>query len=137
MGPAVLLDVRGEDLITNRREYAWKVNPGNIVVLFTGHSSLYGTVDYYTTHPVVSRELADFFIERGVKMLGIDCPSPDQSPFGIHSKILEAQIPILENLTNLAALQGVGEFELIAFPLKVQAEACPVRVVARLFDTRR
>jgi kynurenine formamidase len=37
---------------------------------------------------------------------------------------------IVENLTNLSELIGVKDFDIIAFPLKIRAEASLVRVVA-------
>lgn len=131
MGRGCLLDVRGEAVIRYKEDYDKAVLPGDIVLLWTGYSTIYGTEGYYTNHPVVGEELADFLIRRGIKMLGVDLPSPDQPPFAVHKRLFMANIPLLENLTNLEALAGFGEFEVMAFPLKISAEASPVRVVAR------
>jgi kynurenine formamidase len=38
---------------------------------------------------------------------------------------------MIENLTNLGKLVDVNEIELMAFPLKIEAEASLIRVVAR------
>ena len=131
MGLGCLLDVRGEKCITYKRQYDELVSPGDIVLLRTDHSVLYGKEEYFTCHPVVSENLADFFIERKIRMLGLDLPSPDQAPFSIHHKLLIEGIPLLENLTNLCELSSATSFEIMAFPLKIGAEACPVRVVAK------
>ena len=40
----------------------------------------------------------------------------------------------MENLTNLEQLQHLQSFEVMAFPVKIAAEGCPVRVVARAWN---
>jgi len=50
-------------------------------------------------------KLGDFFVEKKIKLLGMDLPSPDKYPFRIHKKLLENNILIIENLTNLSELQ--------------------------------
>ena len=60
----------------------------------------------------------------------MDLPSPDNYPFEIHKKLFANNILIVENLTNLSELIGVKDFDIIAFPLKIRAEASLVRVVA-------
>jgi len=133
MGRGCLLDVRGERVIGYRPAYDSLVNPGDIVLLWTNHSAVYGTEAYYADHPVVSEELAEFLIRRRVKILGVDLPSPDKPPFAVHDRVLGANIPLVENLTNLWELEML-QFEVMAFPVRISAEGCPVRVVARVFD---
>lgn len=131
-GKACLLDVRNEKIIVFKKEYADIINENDIVLLFTNHSQYYGTEEYYKNHPVISEELADFLIAKNIKMLGIDMPSPDMYPFEVHKKMFSHSIMILENLTNLSELANVEDFEIIAFPLKIRAEASLVRAVAVL-----
>lgn len=132
IGRGCLLDVRKENVINYKPEYEDIVNENDIVILFTNYSEYYGSKEYYTNHPVISKELAEFFIEKKIKMLGIDMPSPDRYPFEIHKKMFENNILIMENLTNLEELLKVDNFEIIAFPLKIEAEASIVRAVARI-----
>jgi kynurenine formamidase len=134
MGDGCLLDVRGETVISFREEYEHIVGEGSIVLLLTGLGTLYRTPAYYqgfNDHPLVDVSLAEFFCRKRIKMLGLDTPKPDNYPFEIHRLLLSKGIFILENLTNLEALVGVPEFEVIAFPLKIRAEGSPVRAVAR------
>ncbi len=131
VGRGCLLDVRGESMIEYKPEYASLVEPGDIVLLWTDHSIKFKTDEYYAKHPVMGEDLADFLVARRIKMVGFDLPSPDRVPFSIHKKLFMAGIPLLENLTNLEALRGIGQFEVMAFPLKISAEGSPVRVVAR------
>mgnify|MGYP000865342039 CR=1 FL=1 len=132
MGKGCLLDVRGESVIGFKEEYSNIVSERDIVLLYTNHSAVYGTEKYYTEHPVIDEKLADFFIQKQIKMLGLDLPSPDRHPFKIHQKLLSRNILILENLTNLSALLHAEDFEIMAFPLKIKADASAVRVAARV-----
>lgn len=129
-GKGCLLDVRGEKIIKFKQEYENIVNEDDIVILFTKFDDKYGTDEYFTDHPIINENLADFFIEKKIKMLGVDFPSPDKYPFIIHKKLFDNNILIMENLTNLSELEGADKFNIIAFPLKVKAEASIVRVAA-------
>jgi kynurenine formamidase len=129
-GKGCLLDVRGERVIGFKQEYSNIINSNDIVILFTGYRDGYGTEEYFLNHPVVGEDLADFFVEKKIKMLGMDLPSPDRYPFGIHKKLLKNNILLIENLTNLAELVNVKSFTIYAFPLKIRADASIARVVA-------
>jgi len=74
----------------------------------------------------------EFLIEKKIKMLGMDTPSPDRYPFLIHKFLFKNNTYILENLTNLNLLLGEENFEVIAFPLKINADSSITRAVARL-----
>lgn len=132
-GRGVLLDVRNESIIKLMEEYFNVVQEDDIVLLFTGHSDKYGTEKYYTDQPVIDEGLADFLVEKKIKMLGMDLPSPDNYPFAIHKKLFANNILIIENLTNLSELICEKNFEIIAFPLKIRAEASMSRVVACVY----
>jgi kynurenine formamidase len=134
IGRGCLLDVRGENNITLKDEYYNMVHENDIVLLLTGFSSLYGQTEYYekfNNHPIVDPKLANFFVEKKIKMLGMDMPKPDNYPFEIHKLLLNNNIFIMENLTNLERLLDKTSFEVIAIPLKIKAEASIVRAVAR------
>ncbi|CUM82888.1 MULTISPECIES: cyclase family protein [Bacteria] len=132
IGNGCLLDVRNEEIIKLKDEYLDKVQEGDIVLLYTGYDEFFGTDKYFENHPIVDEKLAQFFVDRGVKLIGIDMPSPDQYPFKVHHKLLENDILIIENLRNLKKLEGVKRFEVMAFPLNIRAEASLTRVVARI-----
>ncbi|WP_409227312.1 cyclase family protein [Gudongella sp. SC589] len=132
IGKGILLDVRGQKSICMKESYLDMVKENSIVLLFTGFESLFGSDTYFMDHPVVEEPLADFLVERRVKMIGMDLPSPDHYPFGIHKKLLGNDILIIENLKNLERLLAVDDFEIIALPLKIRAEASLARVVARI-----
>lgn len=131
-GKGCFLDVRNEKVIGYKPAYEDLVNENDIVILFTNHSEYYGTEAYYTDHPVISEEVANFMVSKNIKMIGIDMPSPDKYPFVVHKKMFKNNILIMENLTNLSELLEVNNLEIIAFPLKIKAEASIARVVARI-----
>lgn len=130
VGNVVLLDVRGEKLIEVKEEYYINIKENDIVLLFTGWDNFYGKEEYYTDHPIVSMELAELLIKKKIKMLGMDMPSPDRDNYEIHNILLENDIFLLENLTNLNKLLYNEDIQLFAQPLKVQSEASLVRAVA-------
>ena len=130
IGNAVLLDVRGEKVINIKDEYYRDIKENDIVLLFTEWDKFYGKEEYYINHPIISEELAELLIKKKIKMIGIDMPSPDKEPFDIHKKLCENDIFVLENLTNLNALLYNENIQVFAQPLKIQAEASLVRVVA-------
>ncbi len=121
IGNGCLLDVRNEEIIKLKDEYLDKVQEGDIVLLYTGYDEFFGTDKYFENHQIVDEKLAQFFVDRGVKLIGIDMPSPDQYPFKVHHKLLENDILIIENLRNLKKLEGVKRFEVMAFPLNIRA----------------
>ncbi|QDX41418.1 cyclase family protein [Salarchaeum sp. JOR-1] len=99
------------------------------VVFATGWSDHWGT-DEYREHPALTRDAAarcaDFEYH-----VGVDCPSVDPSEsaaFPAHHELLGAGGLILENLTNLAGLPE--RVTLHAYPLPVDADGAPARVVA-------
>ena len=131
-GRGVLIDVRGKSEINFEKSFEQKIFPGDIVLFLTGHNQMYGSEEYFENYPVLTEPLADFLVNSKVNMIGVDTPSPDMSPFIIHKRFLKANIFIIENLVNLETLSGIKKFEVYVFPLKIQADSAPVRVIARV-----
>jgi len=130
-GNGVFLDVRNEKVISMKPEYRGRVREDDVVLLYTGCDTHFHEKEYFTNHPVVGEDFAEFVVGRKIKMLGMDLPSPDPPPFSVHKALLQNGIFLLENLANLGALVGMEKFEVIALPLKISAEASPVRAVCR------
>ena len=105
-----------------------KVIKNQFVLFYTGFAEKILSRDYFANHPVLSEKLAIRLSELKVKMVGIDCPSPDIKPYTIHKILLSHDILIIENLCNLDKLPE--KFRVFAFPLKVNTDGVPVRVVA-------
>jgi kynurenine formamidase len=131
-GAGVLIDVRGEKQIELRESFRTKITSESIVLFYSGLDKSFGKPEYFTAHPELSDELALYLAEQKVKMVGIDWPSPDHHPYPIHKILLKNNILILENLTNLDQLLHETNFEVFAFPLKVEADSSLVRAMARV-----
>jgi len=135
VGKGILLDVRGENPIGMKPRYREIIGDESIVLLYTGLDRYYYTETdkYFSQYPTVGGELADFLLSQKIKILGMDMPAPDYPPFTFHKALLANDIFVLENLTNLQSLSGMNDFEVIALPLKLSAEASPVRAVCRIY----
>lgn len=105
------------------------IQEGDIVLFSTGMSEKYYTPEYYEDYPAITEEIANCLVEKRVKMVGVDMCSIDHEPFPIHKVLLQNNILIIENLTNLALLAG-KQFTVYAFPIKLQLDGAPARVVA-------
>lgn len=125
-GRGRLLDVRGEKQIEMKDIYLETIKPDDIVLFYTGQTNY-----AFDNYPSISYELAQFLVKQKIKMIGLDTPSPDYAPYEIHKLLLKENILILENLTNLDKLLYQKSFEVIALPLKIKADASPVRAIAR------
>lgn len=109
------------------------VPAGGILLLYTGMSDVFGKEEYNTTYPRMTEAFAEKILKLGVKIIGMDMLNPDkEETYPIHKILLSKEVLIIENLTNLKSLVGIPSFEVFAFPVKLHAEAAPVRVVVRI-----
>lgn len=109
--PGVVLDRRGErtvDLAAADLEGC----AGKAVIVHTDHSLHWGTDAYFTEHPHLSAASAQALVAAGVACVGIDSlnidgtTTRDGAATGerhVHSILLAAGIPIIEQLTGCAA----------------------------------
>ena len=108
------------------------------VVLRFDWSDHWGKLSYYTDHPFISQAAARWLVDRGVRLLAMDTPMPDnpkhgrgQDPDSPNHKILLGNgVILVEYLCNLRSLQH-KDIELIVLPLKVLGgDGAPARCVA-------
>jgi arylformamidase len=98
---------------------------GRAVLFRTDHSRHFGTAAYISGHPYVERATAELLRDSGVACVGIDSLNIDATSgdvgYGrpVHTTLLRADIPIIEHLTNLAALPNDG-FRFTAVPPKIE-----------------
>ncbi len=145
IGRGVLLDARGKkeigvDLLdTALTSQSSGIRAGDILLIYTGMDKRFREPEYYTNSPVLTEEFAKALVKAGVKMVGMDMNGPDKEPFNVHKILLGADVLIIENLTNLDQLAEFSAkggpdsgWEVIALPVKFDAEAAPARVIARI-----
>jgi arylformamidase len=125
-GPAVIVDVSGQDEARAADLVRAGVGPGDRVLIKSGAEPGQPTT-------ALSVEAAEWAVRQGVPLVGIDGLSPDRadaSHLPVHHILLEAGIPILEGL-DLSRVSP-GRYELIALPLRIcGCEASPVRAMVR------
>jgi kynurenine formamidase len=136
-GPGVVVDVRGRPDrhpigVPDVAPHLDRVGPGTIVVLHTGRSGS------GPDHPYLGADACRALLDRGVRTIGLDTPNIDETPsedhpgagWPCHRMIAAAGGVIVENLTNLAAVDFPDPF-LSVLPLRLTgADGAPVRAVA-------
>lgn len=106
---------------------------GKAVLVETGWSRHWNTPQYFEGHPFLTEDAAQFLADSGAALVGIDSHNIDdvqdlRRP--VHSILLKQEIPIVEHMTNLAALPSEG-FAFFAVPVKVKGFGTfPVRAFA-------
>jgi len=143
IGPGTVLDVRREGVVALEREEleaaGQDVRDGDIVLLHFGYAQRFGQPDY-VDHPYLSDGAADWLVERGVRMVGVDTITPDlpgahrpdDYHFPVHVRLLGAEVLIMENVgPGVAELLG-RRVEVLAVPLPIRgADGSPVMALAR------
>jgi arylformamidase len=105
------------------------------LLIHTGWSQHWRTEKYWSNqHPFVARDAAEILARSGVKAVGIDSYSIDDTTDGTrpaHTELLRAGIAIIEHLTNLEALPASGNMRFFAVPPRVRGlSSFPVRAFA-------
>jgi arylformamidase len=109
---------------------AWR--PADRLLIRTDHPRRHlGDTDYWDQAPYLTPDAADWMVDQQVSLVGMDCVTEQQGEraFPVHRRLLAADIPLLENITNLHEITEPVVW-LVALPIKVSdVEAAPVRAV--------
>ena len=151
-GPAIVVDLTEDGIgreLKDREEIQWEAlaryeeamtsTKDGILLLRTGWSKYWGTPKYFN-HPYVSCEAARRIVAAGVRLVGVDALSPDETildeaeaatfTYPFHKIVLGAGVVIAENLTNLEAIRH-GNWVVSLVPLKlIGSDGSPVRACA-------
>lgn len=104
------------------------------VLIHTGWSKHWRTDAYFENHPFMTEEAANFLVQAGAKLVGIDSHNIDdtrQRSRPVHTILLKNQVLIVEHMTNLHLLQG-KTFHFTAVPPKLAGVGTfPVRAFAK------
>ncbi len=114
------------------------VDGGCAVLLHTGWDKRFPDLSYFSGFPYVTKELADWFVEKRIGLVGMDLPTPNPQDWKyVHVRMLGKGIVIVEGLTNLESLPVGVPFTFLSLPLKLQGrEGSPVRAIAILDEER-
>jgi len=106
---------------------------GKAILVETGWSRHWNTPLYFEGHPFLTEDAAQFLSQSKVALVGIDSHNIDsvEDPRRpVHSILLGQEIPIVEHMTNLAALPP-RDFFFFAVPVKIKGFGTfPVRAFA-------
>jgi arylformamidase len=119
------------DDITHNSKY--KIKEKDTVVFSTGWEKQIDDKDnYIKNNPGLSKDAAEYLVEKKINAVGIDCPSIDigtNSEFVAHKMLLSKGVLIIENLCNLYKFMD-GKFTLLVTPLKLAgASGSPIRAI--------
>ncbi|HEX7963097.1 MAG TPA: cyclase family protein [Candidatus Saccharimonadales bacterium] len=130
IGRGRLIDVRQG--FTLQTVQSADIEPGDIVLFYTGMNAHYHEPVYFETYPVMSAEIAQYLIEHKVKLAGVDASSVDNTEdFPVHKQLLHGGVLVAENLANLDQLVG-KDFTVYALPIKLDIDAAPARIIAEI-----
>ena len=148
-GPGLRLDMRhknpGEPIQINDLKDAlakenYTIQGGEIVFLWTGAAAYNDEPRYLTEHPGMVGESAEWLIDQGVQVMGIDAPGFDlpiqemmerKDPWPCHRLFQTREYWHIENLCNLDAIPAAHGFTASVLPLHWQgATGTHIRAVA-------
>jgi arylformamidase len=143
VGPATVVDFTGcrplqEIDIADLKQRLGDKAPPHRLILRTGWSEYFGNMKFYNEYPFLSENAAQWLVEKGVRLIAMDTPSPDNPAHSRgtprdspnHKILLGAGVVLVEYLANLKALTA-SEVELIVMPLKLKScDGSPARCAA-------
>ncbi len=133
IGRGIVVDCRGEDVITLEKLQAYPLQDAEFVLFCTGWDKRWGQADYYQDFPVLTAEAAAYLATLPLKGVGEDCISLDpcdSEDFPNHLTLMRSKFLNTENLKNLDQLIG-KRFLFATLPLKFEnADGCSCRAVA-------
>ncbi|MCY7352013.1 MAG: cyclase family protein [Cytophagaceae bacterium] len=134
--PAVLIQVPHRQTLRIDRTFFENLDLKNKAVLVhTGWDEHWNTESYYQNHPFLTADAAEFLVEQGVQLVGIDSHNIDDvsgKSRPVHSILLRNQILIVEHLCNLGRIPAAS-FCFTAVPPKIKGMGTfPVRAFVTL-----
>jgi kynurenine formamidase len=120
-------------------DYLPKANLRGKAILFNFGWDKYWGKEQYFTYPFISDELIDELIQKEVSLVGVDTINIDDSrdlKRPAHTKLLDNEILIVENLKNLEMLHNYN-FKFYCVPIKAKkVAAMPIRAFAEILNNK-
>ncbi len=125
------------DLLEYEQRVNIKAKEGTVVLLYTNHDRLWNTTPsgqaYLQNRPYLTNDLANEFVDRHIKAVGMDMGGPD--PLGgsghpVHEILLGAEVYIIESLRDIKRVPQRG-YTFLGFPLLIKnGSGSPIRALA-------
>ena len=136
MGPARVIEIRDTESVKPEELKDYNIQPGERILFKTQNSSrVYQTDKFVEDYVYFSAEAAHFFVEKGVRVVGLDYISigsyqSQPNLVETHETLLRNGIYILEGI-NLSGVKA-GQYELICLPIRLErGDAGPARAILR------
>jgi arylformamidase len=120
-----------EDLEAAEEGAGLSVREGEVVVIRTGWEERARSEDYWSSHPTLSENAAEYLEFKRVVGVAVDSPNvdlPETPTLPVHTILMRRGIFVVENLCNLGEIDQ-SRFRLVALPLRVRASASFVRAI--------
>lgn len=132
-GPAHVLRIpkaAGEDItVADFEPFEAVLVPDAKIIYETGWHRRFGADDFFTAFPSLTLDAARFLAGRGIRLLGMDTPTPGNDWYEVHHALLGAEIVVVESLAHLDAVPD--RFTFMGFPLNLTGrDGSPIRAVA-------
>jgi len=131
VGKVKVFEVPEENEITRSFLEKKHIEKEKAIFFKTKNSQYIRLNKFYEKYVSLSLDAADYLIEKGVKVVGIDYLSIEEfgsEDYSVHKSLLSNGIIIIEGLNLLDVSEG--EYEFIALPLRIKGcDGAPARVV--------
>ena len=134
-GPAEVLDLPGLKpkynlAVKDIKPFEKRITQGSRIILRTNWWRKFPAKEYFFDGPMISPELAKWFVRKKISMLGLETPGVHPVEWEkVHKILLKAEIVIVEGLAYLNKLKKDKVF-FIAAPLKIKGrDGSPVRAI--------
>lgn len=121
-----LQPITAEDILPHKA----RLQARTVLLIHTGWSRHWGEDTYFTQHPFLTLEATELLLEWGIHLIGVDFPSIDHDPFAATLCLLNQNVLVVQNLTNIEIVIA-DHVDFLAIPLQIQdREGSPVRAIA-------
>lgn len=138
IGPVTIVDCTHLGMNeTVTREFLETVAVTPRMVFRFGWERHWKTPQFFRDWPFFTNDAAEYLVQNGLVLIGLDTPSPDDSriPFKsehdsqVHKIFLRKDVVILEYVANLGPLTDLQGWNIIVMPLKLKGlDGAPSRV---------
>ena len=137
IGRARVIEIQDTESIKPEELIPYRIRRGQRILFKTRNSSHVWQADSFVDNFVfISDEAADFLVERGVSVVGVDYLSVGSFKHGgsyVHKTLLGNGVWVIEGL-DLTPVSA-GTYELVCLPLKIdRGDGSPARAILRLIQ---
>lgn len=137
LGGVIVRVPHSERLAITRDDFAGLDVAGKAVLVHTGWSEFWGTERYFEGYPFLSEDAAQYLVDAGATLVGIDSHNIDDTSTNrrpVHSTLLGAGVLIVEHMRGLEEVPD-GDFTFTAVPPKFKGVGTfPVRAFATVVE---